>query len=172
MDPSDYAEEPVIGPLLRYWERKRGDRAMPRRSDIDPTELPPRLLPHMQLIEVLEGGTRFRFRLIGTAVVEAAGADLTGKYIDACFTGVRRLFLERICSTLYAERRPVFATSRYATEGSFEITTRRIAAPLSEDGAAVSMIVSAVVFRFGTRERPGLALRHDIDVESSMIELL
>ena len=35
--------------LYGYWREKRGERLMPRRSDIDPTEIPPRLLPGITL---------------------------------------------------------------------------------------------------------------------------
>ncbi len=54
---------------------------MPRRRDIDPTEIP-RLLPNLQITELIDGGARIRYRLTGTAIVNAYGADLTGKYFQ------------------------------------------------------------------------------------------
>src|ERR1043166_5771842 len=65
-----------------YWRAKRGARAMPRRADIDPTEMDPRLLPNLMLTEVVDGGRRFRFRLVGTGVVSGIVSDLTGRYVD------------------------------------------------------------------------------------------
>lgn len=58
--------------LLEYWRSKRGSRLMPARADIDPIEIPT-LLPIIGLVDVLDGGARFRFRLLGTEVVDAAG---------------------------------------------------------------------------------------------------
>ena len=40
--------------LYEYWMEKRGDRAMPARADIDPTEIPD-LLPIVGLADVIEG---------------------------------------------------------------------------------------------------------------------
>jgi hypothetical protein len=31
--------------IYAYWQAKRGSRLMPRRADLDPAEIPPRLLP-------------------------------------------------------------------------------------------------------------------------------
>jgi hypothetical protein len=59
--------------LFEYWDRKRGPRAMPARRDIEPTDLVP-LLPHLMMVDV-EEGPRFRYRVFGTAVVEAFGSD-------------------------------------------------------------------------------------------------
>lgn len=68
--------------LAQYWNRKRGSHLMPSRGDIDPTEIP-RLLPHLRMVDVLyEPDLKFRYRLVGTAVVELMGIDITGRYID------------------------------------------------------------------------------------------
>ncbi len=87
----DFRSDPILGPAYEYWRSKCGARAMPRRRDIDPTEIP-RLLPNLQIVEIV--GTRIRYRLAGTAIVEAYGEELAGKYIDEMFfrrkTALRR----------------------------------------------------------------------------------
>src|SRR5690348_17873717 len=65
------ARDEVLSGLLAYWRGKLRGRAMPRRADIDPAEIP-RLLPHLQLVERIDG--RYRYRLAGTAIVAAYGA--------------------------------------------------------------------------------------------------
>ncbi|HWA45301.1 MAG TPA: PAS domain-containing protein [Hypericibacter adhaerens] len=67
--------------LLDYWQAKRGARPMPSRADIDPAELVP-LLSNLMLVDVVEGGARFRFRLVGTRVARASGEDRTGRFFD------------------------------------------------------------------------------------------
>lgn len=50
-----------------YWNRICGDRAFPRRADFDPVEIPD-LLAITELVDVLDSGRDFRFRLIGTEI--------------------------------------------------------------------------------------------------------
>lgn len=63
---------------------------MPTVAEIDPIAIPPRLLSHLMLIDV-EPGTgaggrpRFRFRLIGTYVIEILGRENTGRYFDEIY---------------------------------------------------------------------------------------
>ena len=46
----------TLSALFRYWEKKRGGRAMPARRDIDPIEMGPKLLPHLMLCELSDRG--------------------------------------------------------------------------------------------------------------------
>src|SRR6185312_534525 len=64
-----------------YWLAKRGQRRMPSRWDIDPAEIP-RLLRNLMLIDVSHDPIRFRYRLIGSNVVDATGEDRTGRWFD------------------------------------------------------------------------------------------
>lgn len=83
LDP-DLRDKPRFRDLKDYWERKRGSRAMPGRADIDPLELKVHL-GHLVMVEILPGPQRFRFRLVGTKVVEAYGRDSTGKTVEEVF---------------------------------------------------------------------------------------
>lgn len=67
--------------LLDYWLAKRGRRRMPSRADVDPAELVA-LLPNLMLVDVVNDGARFRFRLVGTRVARASGEDRTGRFFD------------------------------------------------------------------------------------------
>ncbi len=72
---------PLLRDLYEYWNGKKGDRKMPSRPDICPTEIVD-LLPKIILIDVEYEPQRFRFRLVGTDVVRVMGQDATGKYLD------------------------------------------------------------------------------------------
>jgi hypothetical protein len=144
----DFRADPILREALAYWQRKRGERAMPCRRDIDPAELPFWLLPHLQLTDAIEGGRRFRYRLVGTAIVGAFGAEFTGKHVDELPSGngldVAHAFYDTVCDA----KQPVFARSAYnATKGVSRITNRLLL-PLSEDGREVSAIAGAVTFEF------------------------
>lgn len=82
-DP-DLGDSPKFRELMAYWDRKRGTRAMPRRADIDPLEIP-KHLGWLIIVEVLAEPERFRFRLVGTKVVDAYGRDFTGKTVAQAF---------------------------------------------------------------------------------------
>src|SRR5579863_9702970 len=92
---TDYRSLPVLKETLAYWEAKRGSRRMPRRRDLDPLHDIPRLLPNVQLADVIDGGRRFRMRVVGSRIVEALGRDGTGKFLDETLTGDRLARVQR-----------------------------------------------------------------------------
>lgn len=142
-------EEPLEA-FYAHWRARRGGRAMPRRADIDPVEMPPRLLPNVFLTEVVDGGARFRFRLIGTSAVNAIGAELTGRYVDEVNESVvYRDYITGLYRRVVQRRLPVFSMSVYSRDGALGLarhTTQRLMCPLSSDGATVDMVFSCQVF--------------------------
>jgi hypothetical protein len=140
---------------LDYWQRKRGERALPRRRDIDAAELPFWLLPHVELADVAEDGRRFRHRLVGTAIVGAFGAELTGKYLDEVLSGAALDFAHTVYRTVRDTRKPVFVRSAYSTVKSSPLTAHRVFMPLAEDGQTVSMIFGAATFELAPPPQPG-----------------
>jgi len=72
------ADFPLVGDeriatLLRHWQAVRGDRRMPRRSDIDPAAIRT-LLPNVWLCDYEPVERRFRYRLCGEAIAGIFGA--------------------------------------------------------------------------------------------------
>jgi hypothetical protein len=147
MTSIDLATEPLLAALLDYWERKRDGRPMPRRRDIDALDIPPRLLPHVLLIEPGAGG-RLRLRLVGTAIVGAIGKEVTGRHIDEAFDGSVQRFLEEFFGAAFARGRPVSGRSWLRKAKGPDLGSAWLATPLSEDGSAVSMVLAAAAFRF------------------------
>lgn len=151
-----YHEDPVLAPVLAYWTRKRGNARMPRKADIDPTEMPKAALPHLQLIDVVDGGARFRYRLVGTASVNVYGADYTGKYINDIAYGDRLEFILKVYRTVCDLQMPVFVHNRYRTQRQTEMGTNRVYMPLSIGGNAVEMILGVLQFTPADSVRAGL----------------
>jgi hypothetical protein len=145
----DYRNDPILGPAFTYWARKRGGRLMPRKCDIDPTELLPRLLPNLQIIEAIDGGARFRYRLVGTASVEAYGSDYTGCYPDEMFSDDRLNFIQNIYRSVCRLKRPLFTQNRYHTSKDVDVFANRIYMPLSTAGDAVDFIFGVLAFHTG-----------------------
>lgn len=72
--------------LLEYWNHltERLGR-LPKRAEVDPLELPARLLPNIFLVDVVRAAgasePRFRFRLLGAAITERERVK-PGQYLD------------------------------------------------------------------------------------------
>jgi len=97
--------------LYAHWEDTRAGRRAPGRRDIDPGTLKP-ALPYLAIAELLGPPFDLRYRLVGTAVAEAAGADYMGKRFReiAVTTGFEAWLghYERVI----AEARPFYARYR------------------------------------------------------------
>lgn len=146
----NYRDDPILGPALSHWLTKRGGRSMPCKRDIDPTEISPRVLPNLQIIEVIDGGARFRYRLIGTATVNAYGEDFTGRYPDEMFPPDLQDFIHRIYRQVCLWKAPLFLSNRYITAKNFELASMRIYMPLSDNDAEVKYIFGVLRFEYAS----------------------
>ena len=133
---------PALRDLHRHWEARRGERAMPSRADMDPVELPRKLLPNLFLVDVEDSPRRFRYRLVGTELTAVMRRELAGQYIDEMPFLFRKFALpayaeamERACPT-YREIN--------AIEALWRIRYKRLLLPLSEDGRRINMILGAI----------------------------
>jgi hypothetical protein len=146
--------------LYEYWRRKCGERLMPRRADLDPSEIPPRLLPCISLVDVVSDERRYVYRLVGTADVQVRGHDPTGKSVIEGFFGPTvedaLSCYDRVVSTKAPVLDPVPFTAtngRYATEETIFL-------PLSDDGINVNKII--VFFAFVDVLDPGSVVQLDL----------
>ena len=64
--------------LYDLWDQKRGPRKMPRRKDIEVTELQA-WLGWIVLVDVVDGGLDFVYRAYGSEIASLFGTDQTGK---------------------------------------------------------------------------------------------
>ncbi len=163
------ARDKVLSALLDYWRSKLAGRAMPRRADIEPTEIP-QLLPHLQLVDRVDG--RFRYRLAGTAIVAAYGSELTRRFVDEIIPPPRCAVAEAHYNTVYETKRPIFVRSKYTTTHDIDIVASRVILPLSEDGTTVSMLVMAQTFEYGAEVRVAIADDAVLAPYSGVVEIL
>lgn len=125
--------------LNDYWQAK-AKGGVPSRSDVDPVDVR-ELLPNLMMIDMVGDPARFRYRLVGTRVVQYTGFDFTGRCLDEMvFQG--RDFMEQCYRRLVAEKRPIFGhyawlvRSRHFGQCEFGLF------PLSDDGATVNRGIS------------------------------
>lgn len=137
----DQLDEPRLQAFHAYWASRCGDGGAPPRSAINPTDMPRETLPHVLLTERLDedGRTRFRYRLVGSAVAEAAGRDPTWEYLDETLSpenGYRDYILD-LYAMVMRGMRPLYSVSAYLSgDGTDQSArrTRRLMLPLAEDG--------------------------------------
>jgi hypothetical protein len=128
-----------IRTLNEYWLAKAKGK-VPSRSDIDPVDVR-ELLPNLMMVDIVGSPPRFRYRLVGTRVVQYTGFDFTGRCIDEMvFQG--RDFIEQCYRRMLAERRPIFGhyawlvRSRHFGQCEFGLF------PLAERGTVVNRAIS------------------------------
>lgn len=140
-DP-DQITSALIRDLFGYWRSRRRDGALPRRSDIDPTDLPG-LLPNLMMVDFEQDPFRVRFRLVGTKVVEITGYEFTGLYLDDIATPDVREAFTRCYRTASHERRAVLdrITWRFdaQTTGDYDFCVL----PLEDEGAVAQRAIAA-----------------------------
>jgi len=127
--------------LFEYWQRKRGGRAMPRRGDIDPTEIPPRVLPGISLVDVVDDERRYVYRLLGTAEVQVRGSDPTGKSVKDAFLAPNAEDALGCYDRVVAERAAFIDPVPFEMQNGRYVAEETLFLPLSDDEGKVEKIM-------------------------------
>jgi hypothetical protein len=122
---------------------------MPSRRDIDPSEIR-HLLSNIMLIDVINGGASFRYRLVGTAIQSSVGERCTGRMLEEAVAEEARDSVRENYPAAVQAKRPVLIVTRYSKELAKATTAKRLFAPLSEDNATVSMLLCGYTFSFAS----------------------
>ena len=152
--PADALVGDKVRAIYAIWEKLKGSRLAPERKEITLTQV--RLLsPWMWIIDVLDEGADFRFRLAGDRIVQFLG----GRYSGAAFSELpANPFYERMRRTLLhsLEKKSAVAVgpvrSNYPGKEHWE--TEIVVLPLSDDGKNVTAL-------FGVMELWPLGSRAD-----------
>jgi hypothetical protein len=125
----------------KYLRRKAADRRMPRRADIDPTEIP-KLLPHARLIDVIGPG-RYRYLLVGSEIQRFHGTNPTGRYVHEVLAGPIGARIIAVYDECVRDRRAIYFESELlALDGSgVHRRSKVLFAPLSEDDQIVNQVL-------------------------------
>lgn len=127
--------------IYDYWESHRKDGRLPRREDIDPSDMTD-LLPRIFLVDVEENPRRYRVRLAGTQVVACFGVDMTGKTIDSLDLGDDAASILKLYDKAVDNGEPTYDRHRYWTESYGQhLNYERLLLPLSSDGTHVDKLL-------------------------------
>lgn len=94
--------------LLRYWRERARPDALPLSSVIDALDLEP-AFGYLMLLEPVEGGADFRYRLYGSTIAHYAGIEMTRKTVSDIPAPIVAAYFMATYRAVAIARRPMFA---------------------------------------------------------------
>jgi len=136
---------PSLHSLHALWESRRRGRAVPARQDIDVLELR-QWLGWLTVMDMVDDGDDFIYRIFGTSQAAQIGMDLTGRRASAC-PAVTASFLDRLRQAA-AVARPIFGVRVIEVSArGYAYRWQRLILPLTRQTADIDafMILAAPV---------------------------
>lgn len=127
--------------MYKYWQSKCGNRSMPARADIDPVEMPRRLLPGICIVDIVADERRYVYRLVGTGDAEVRGNDPTGKSVLEGFFGPSPQDALRCDDRVVKSRVPFLDAAPFTAPSGKYVNEETLFLPLSDDGKTVNKIL-------------------------------
>jgi hypothetical protein len=119
---------------------------LPKRGDIAPDQIKD-LLPNIMIVDVERDPMRFRYRLVGTRVVEYNGVEFTGRYLGEIGWPEEQDLIDGYAAVVKT-RGPVFGALAWELVSGAVGRCEFARLPLSEDGAIVSQILAMEDYDF------------------------
>jgi len=148
-----------VAQVFRYWDRKRGARAMPSPDDIDFLELRP-WLSGIMMVEVVAGSPRDRdpgdliYRVVGERAVRQRGYDPSGMSVRQAAYGDPVPVVLALYAAVVDQGRPLYCWDE--AKPVADQVSNTLALPLSRDGEAVDWVL---VYGEDRRVRPAQEIR-------------
>lgn len=131
--------------LEALWHAKHVNNRIPARGDFSLEELAP-FMGRLALLDVVDGGRDFRFRLFGTGIADDYRAEMTGKLVSEYRDGYREPILRGYTAAL--ETRRPYRDVVEVIDGFRQVTWSRLVLPLAREGIDVEMLMVMI------QERP------------------
>lgn len=132
--------DPEIRALFAYWDALRADRTVPFRSEVDPRAM--RCDPRNLFILEDLGRDNIRFRLAGTALVEAFGMELRGMSARSMMQGKARESFGALISETLAE--PGVGYARLRRQGGARDVWEVLLLPLRSDFGQIDRLIGCL----------------------------
>jgi hypothetical protein len=137
---------PRVARLYRYWLSIHPAAGLPGRQHFDPVDVP-ELLPGIWLLDVQHTPFRLRYRLVGTAIVEAVGREVTGRWLDEAHPHLHDMpgFFDRYRRAA-EQKQPEWRRGKpriWAHRDFGEI--ENLLVPLAADGITVDILIAYTV---------------------------
>lgn len=126
--------------LFAYWDRLRGDRDVPFRTEIDPRDMECDAR-YLFILESLGNGN-IRFRLAGSAIGDAFGMELRGMSIRAIMEGKSRQNISALVEEVLDE--PGVGYARLIEDSDLATNWEMLLLPLKSDFGSVNRVIGAL----------------------------
>ncbi|MEK9969597.1 MAG: PAS domain-containing protein [Ferrovibrio sp.] len=154
-DP-DRITDPNLKQFFRLWLAAHINERAPGKSFLDPLRLR-FLLGSLSLLEVEPEPLRFRYRLVGTDIVDRLGIELTGLWLENHPDPGLRPFLIKGATMVHHAALPVYGHVKARTMGE-DWLLEVVAVPLLGPAGDVSFIGAGQSFPPGKADATGLRL--------------
>ena len=134
-------KHPRLKTLRTFWDLTRGSRRYPARADFAFKDLR-QWLGHVALLDVVQRPLRFRVRLLGTRLVEFAGRDYTGEWLDECFAPDQVDDALEPYIACIKTGSPVFRISRDGSPRATKSALERLLLPCSSDQKTIDIVLA------------------------------
>lgn len=141
--------------FLQLWYNAHIDERAPGKEFLDPLRLR-FLLGSLSLLEIQPEPLRFRYRLVGTDIVQRLGHELTGKFLDEHPDPALRPFLVKGATMVHHAAMPIYAHVKSRTLGE-DWLLEVVAVPLLGPDGEVAFIGAGQSFPPGKAEQSGRA---------------
>ena len=142
--------DPRQDTVYRGWCRgSAAQQGVPLRSSFDPIDYA-RALSTLVLAERVAGNA-LCFRLVGTDMVSAWGADFTGRHLHEIMSGDYHAFIRGLFDECITRKAPLFSHSRFQWDRGRSLDTRRLMLPYARDEApeVIGFVLVSQVFDYG-----------------------
>ena len=142
----DIVRSPAVQAFHAYWQKLRGEREFPAKSQVDIADIP-RLAANLMLLRVTYDPPDFEYRIVGDEIVTRLGSVKGRRVREAALINVDASAYRNYCAVIEA-RRPQFlegwALFPFKSEQRYLLS--RVHCPLSEDGRTIDHILSCMAF--------------------------
>ena len=151
-DPDATAfEDDRLAQLLEHWRGLARVGDLPPAEAIEPTALV-FILGWLMIVDPLDGGADFKYRLYGSSIAAVTGRDLTGCKVSDSFPAFAA-FTSAVYRNAIRDRRPVLTRHSPPKEIVVSRWERLILPYAGSDGGVVRFLVGAVALGMRTVEK-------------------
>lgn len=140
------SDDPEIRRFLQLWEDRRlPGQSLPSRKAFEVEDLR-HWFGHILILDVIEGGADFRYRLVGTEIALALGRDYTGRRMSECAFDVPVEAVIGEFREVVEARRPLVRHGHvtWVPDKSWR-TFRSVHAPLASDGETIDKTMGVLL---------------------------
>jgi hypothetical protein len=139
---------PALEFMRNYWDERRAGRLMPTRADMRPADFK-QYLGNVAIVDVLDGGGEFRYRVVGTLLTRYFLTNPTGKTFTEAWPDPPGPLAMRVRANLediVQNKMAIYAKGTLDWEAFPGETFDALFLPLSDDGEEVTMILTLFLF--------------------------